>query len=181
MSRTPVREALIKLEAEGLIELVPRHGARVLPLRPDDMAEIYEILTSLEPAAAARLAERSLTAHDLAPLEDATCHMEEALHAEDMEAWAEADDRFHRTLLQIHGNQRLSDFVSALLDQSHRARMVTLQMRQPPVQSTKEHREILKHIASGNPEAARQAFQHHRTRAADELLQILKTFRLGQL
>ena len=55
MSRTPVREALIRLEAEGLVQLIPRRGARVLPVRAEDMREIYAILTALEPEAAAAL------------------------------------------------------------------------------------------------------------------------------
>ena len=48
MSRTPVREALLQLQNEGLVEVIPRHGVRVLPVSPTDMREIYEILTALE-------------------------------------------------------------------------------------------------------------------------------------
>ena len=48
MSRTPVREALMRLAAEGLVEVIPRHGMRVLPVSPADMQEIYQILTALE-------------------------------------------------------------------------------------------------------------------------------------
>src|SRR5512141_1326949 len=52
MSRTPVREALIRLQKEGLVEVVPRHGMRVLPVSAADMRDIYEMLTALEPMAA---------------------------------------------------------------------------------------------------------------------------------
>jgi len=52
MSRTPVREALIRLAQEGLVEVVPRRGMRVVPLSPADMQEIYEVLTALESEAA---------------------------------------------------------------------------------------------------------------------------------
>lgn len=181
MSRTPVREALIRLEAEGLVELIPRRGARVLPIRPDDMREIYEILTALEPEAAASLAARRPTSTALAPLQDATEEMEQALVVDDLDRWAQADDRFHDTLLALHGNRRLQSFVSALHDQSHRARIVTLRLRDKPTESTQEHRDILEHLRKGEPEAARQAFRHHRQRAARELLGILEKFRLGQL
>jgi DNA-binding GntR family transcriptional regulator len=58
VSRTPVREALIRLHNEGLVEVVPRHGVRVLPVSPVDMAEIYAILTSLESLAAELAAKR---------------------------------------------------------------------------------------------------------------------------
>jgi DNA-binding GntR family transcriptional regulator len=53
-----VREALVRLEQEGLLEIVPRHGARISALSPADMREIYEVLTSLEPTAAELLARR---------------------------------------------------------------------------------------------------------------------------
>ncbi|MGL6180774.1 MAG: GntR family transcriptional regulator, partial [Aestuariivirga sp.] len=52
MSRTPVREAMIRLEQDGVVEIRPRHGMRVLPVSSRDMREIYEVLTALESAAA---------------------------------------------------------------------------------------------------------------------------------
>ena len=88
MSRTPVREALIRLEAEGLVQLIPRRGARVLPVRAEDMREIYAILTALEPEAAAVLAESGAKAEDLAALEVAVAEMEAALAAQDLDRWA---------------------------------------------------------------------------------------------
>ncbi len=181
MSRTPVREALIRLEAEGLVELIPRRGARVLPIRPDDMAEIYEILTALEPEAAANLAREKPTDAQLMPLDRATTKMEKALKAGDLDAWAEADDLFHRTLLAMHGNQRLLGFVASLFDQAHRARIVTLRMRDTPYRSTQDHRQILEHLRAGDVEATRTAFREHRQRAANELLGILEKYKLGQL
>ena len=181
MSRTPVREALIRLEAEGLVELIPRRGARVLPILRADMQEIYEILTALEPEAAASLAERRPSAAELAPLDEATNRMESALAANDLDAWAEADDMFHRMLLALHGNERLSNFVSSLYDQAHRARIVTLRLRERPVRSTEEHREILEHLRSGDAKATHRAFRDHRQRAARELLALLDDLRLPQL
>ncbi|MEM9709385.1 MAG: GntR family transcriptional regulator [Pseudomonadota bacterium] len=181
MSRTPVREALIRLEAEGLVELAPRRGARVLPIQADDMREIYDILTSLEPDAAARLAARNPSDEDLAPLEQATQDMEAALEAEDLDRWAEADDRFHLTLLDLQNNRRLQSFVTALYDQAHRARIVTLRLRGTPQKSTEEHREILEHLRRGDGNGARRAFKKHRERASRELLEILEKYKLGQL
>ena len=174
MSRTPVREALIRLEAEGLVELIPRRGARVLPIRAEDMREIYEILTSLEPDAAAALARRSPSDDELRPLSDATRDMENALKCKDLEAWADADDRFHRCLLELHGNRRLRTFVQALSDQAHRARIVTLSFRDLPLRSTEEHLNILDALKAGDAESARRAFREHRERAARELLSILE-------
>ena len=181
MSRTPVREALLKLESDGLVELIPRRGARVLPISAEDMAEIYEILTALEPEAAAQLAKSGLERSAFGKLKSATSDMEKALKKDDLDAWAEADDRFHRKLLALHGNKRLSSFVTNLFDQAHRARMMTLRLRAKPVRSTEDHREILDAIIAGEAGSARRLFRKHRENAAAELLGILKEYRLPQL
>lgn len=178
MSRTPLHEAVIRLEAEGLVEVIPRRGVRVLPVNPKDMAEIYEILTALEPEAAAALALRRPSADELAPLDAATTAMEAALEVNDLEAWAEADDLFHKTLVEMHGNRRMSDVVAHMYDQAHRVRMQTLYLRPKPVRSTQEHREILEHLERGDGDAARRVFHAHRARAASELLKIIQHHQL---
>lgn len=182
MSRTPVREALIRLEAEGLVQLIPRRGARVLPVRAEDMREIYAILTALEPEAAAVLAESGTKAEDLAALEAAVAEMEAALAAQDLDRWAASDDAFHRALLAAQDNRRLEGIALSLYDQAHRARVITLRMRgEGLAQSTADHREILTHIQRGDGPGARRVFRSHRKRAARELLHILETYKLGQL
>jgi DNA-binding GntR family transcriptional regulator len=181
MSRTPIREALIRLDAEGLVELKPRHGARVLPISADDMSEIYGLLISIEPDAAADLAAMGLPETELEPLEQAMHGMEQALAKGDLDDWAAADDRFHLTMLEMSGNARRESFVKRLYDQVHRARIVTLRLRKPPEQSTREHRDVLEHIKAGDVEATRRAFRAHRERTAKELMAILKDFRMPQL
>ncbi len=181
MSRTPVREALIRLEADGLVKLIPRRGARVLPVSARDMEDIYEILTALEPAAAASLAKSRPDAEALSPLREAYVAMKQALDAEDLDAWAEADDLFHRILLEMHGNERLLGFVQNLYDQAHRARIITLRLREWPVKSTQEHEQILLALEAGDPVLAETVFRQHRERTCRELLAILNNFRLSQL
>lgn len=181
MSRTPVHEALIRLQAEGLVELIPRRGARVLAIRAADMREIYEILNALEPEAAARLAARNPTNAELAPLDAATEEMTLALEEGDLDKWAAADDRFHKTLLRLHGNRRLASFVGSLFDQAHRARMVTLRLREPPIVSTAEHRIIVEFLRRGDADGTREAFRRHRERTSTELIAILEEYRLPQL
>lgn len=181
VSRTPVREALIRLQSEGLVDLIPRRGARVLPVSTEDMQEIYELLTALEPEAAAAVAARRLPPEALAPLEAATAAMEQALAQNDLRAWAQADDRFHRSLLKLNCNRRLESIVGTLFDQAHRARMVTLWMRKPPAHSTAEHRAIQQAIAAGDAEQTRDLFRSHRQRAAAELIELLERSRLMSL
>ena len=181
MSRTPVHGALLRLAQEGLITLRPRRGATVLPIVPDDMREIYEILTVLESEAGAALAERRLAADELAPLADATTRMERSLSADDLDGWAVHDDRFHRALLELHGNKRLARIVNTLFDQVYRSRMIALRMRPRPVRSTQEHREVIAALGEGDADAVRSTLRRHRKRTATELIAVLENFRLGQL
>ncbi len=174
VSRTPVREALIRLHNEGLVEVIPRHGMRVLPLSLDDMKEIYEILTSLEPLAAELLARRRPSAADLAPLEEASSAMARALEANDLDAWAKADEAYHLRLLELCGNRRLSSMVMACWDQAHRARMFTLRLRPRPERSTREHLAVVAAIGRGDAETARDLYRRHRERGGRELLDILR-------
>ncbi|MBU6485554.1 MAG: GntR family transcriptional regulator, partial [Betaproteobacteria bacterium] len=139
MSRTPVREALIRLQKEGLVEVIPRHGMRVLPVSADDMRDIYQVLTALESMAAELVARRKPSEAELAPLVDASRAMARALKANDLDAWAAADERFHRHLIELSGNQLLIDAVLNCWDRAHRARMVTLRMRPKPAHSTRDH------------------------------------------
>jgi DNA-binding GntR family transcriptional regulator len=181
MSRTPVREALIRLQNEGLVEVVPRHGMRVLPVSPADMQEIYDILTSLEAMAAELVARRKPAAAELASLDKASRDMEKALKKDDLDAWAEADERYHRQLIELCGNRKLAAIVYNYWDRAHRARMVTLRMRPKPVNSTREHLAVVEAIRRGDALAARELHRAHRERGSRELTEILQRYRLMQV
>ncbi len=181
ISRTPVREALIRLQKEGLVEVIPRHGMQVLPVSPADMTDIYVVLTALESAAAEIVARRSPGEAELAPLVLASRDMAKALKADDLDAWAEADERFHRGLIELSGNRLLIDAVLNLWDRAHRARMSTLRMRAKPVNSTKDHTLLLERLRAGDARGAFEANRAHRERASRELLEILERHQLKQL
>jgi DNA-binding GntR family transcriptional regulator len=181
MSRTPVREALIRLQNEGLVEVVPRHGMRVLPVSAADMKEIYEILTSLEAMAAELVALKRPAPAELAALEKASRDMEKALKKDDLDAWAEADERYHRQLIELCGNRRLAAVVYNYWDRAHRARMFTLRLRPKPVNSTHEHLAVVEAIRRGDSVAARELHRAHRERGSRELLEILSRYRVSQV
>jgi DNA-binding GntR family transcriptional regulator len=181
MSRTPVREALIRLQDEGLVELIPRRGMRVVPLSPQEMQEIYEVLTALEVAAVELAARQTLTDRDLAPLDDALQAMETRLAADDLDGWADADARFHNALINLSGNKRLAGLAATLADQVHRARMVTLRLRPRPVRSIEEHRAVLEALRAGDGTRACKQHRRHRRRSAQLLLDLLSYYRLPHL
>jgi len=181
MSRTPVREALIRLAGEGLVEVRPRHGMRVLPASADDMKEIYEILTSLESTAAYLVAARGPSDEELQELHSAVDSMEKALDDDDLIAWSEADRQFHSILVALCGNERLTSLVETFMGQAHRVRMLTLKLREKPLRSNADHAELVAAIERGDPEEARRIHRAHRERAGETLVGILESLGLVQL
>lgn len=181
MSRTPVREALIRLAQEGMVEVRPRHGMRVLPLSLDDLREIYDILTGLEAIAAESIARRGATPAELAALERALAEMDHALARDDRAAWAAGDARFHRLLIEFSRNRRLQAMVETVRDQSHRARMATLRLRPQPLTSNNEHTQVVEAIRRRDPEAAHQFHREHRMRAGQLLIALLEQHGLDHL
>lgn len=177
LSRTPVREAMVRLAEEGLVEIRPRHGMRVKPISADDMREIYEVLAALEPKAAGLAARRGLAPAELAVLEEAVTAMDEALGRGDLAAWAEADEQFHLGLVRASGNRRLAATVGSFWDQAHRVRMATLRFRPLPTASNADHRAVVAAIRAGDAAAAEAMHRRHRETAAAMLVGLLE--RLG--
>lgn len=176
MSRTPLREALLRLQAEGLIEVTPRHGLRVLPLYPADLREIYELLGCLEATAAEMLARRRLPADssEFLELEEVNERMKLALEQGDRRAWAEMDERFHRRLVEQCGNERIRRVVFNVWDQSHRARMLAAPLRHMPMESYREHRAVLEAAKRGDDRVAYELHRAHRHRGMVEILGLLE-------
>ncbi|WP_338662120.1 GntR family transcriptional regulator [Pararoseomonas sp. SCSIO 73927] len=172
MSRTPVHEAVLRLQSEGFLAVRPRRGLRVLPIDPAGMAETYEVLIALEGAAAARLAANPNRGASAA-MAHATESMRAALSAGDRRAWAAADDAFHRALLQGCGNARLARLAQEAADLAQRARLATAALRPEPATSADEHARILAALKAADPEAARAAVSAHRQRASAEILRTL--------
>lgn len=173
MSRTPVREALIRLSDERLVEVKPRHGARVLPVSASDMGEIYELLTSLEAIAARRVAERGLNAAQLKRLDDALAGIDQALVRDDLNAWSGHDRDFHNAIVELSGNKRLAQVVAMFRDQAHRARMQTLTLRPKPSQSNRDHAALVAAIRNRDGAAAFEIHRRHRMEAGRMLLKLL--------
>ncbi len=181
MSRTPIREAALMLESKGLLEMRPRKGVRILPVSSDDMREIYDILTELESLAAQRAAEAGYSKDELAVLAGSIAKMDQAIEAEDLEAWAEADELFHQELVRLGGNKRVEAIVAMMSDQVRRARATTLFIRPLPVKSNEDHRVVFQAISEGRPDVARKRHREHRLQAQAMLCGILEKHRLNSL
>lgn len=181
MSRTPIREAALMLESQGLLELRPRKGVRILPVSPTDMAEIYDILTELESMSARHAAEMEPTDKELYGLSRSIEDMEKALEEQSLEDWARADELFHRELVELGGNSRVKMIFEMMSNQVRRARAVTLYMRPLPVQSNEDHRDVLEAIKSGNGDLAASIHRSHRQRAKTLLIDLLRKHKLSRI
>jgi DNA-binding GntR family transcriptional regulator len=181
MSRTPLRDALIRLEEERLIELVPRQGFRVLPVHPQAMREAYEVLAGLEVAAVELLAMRGADDAERAGLAAVSDALGQALECGDLDAWARADARFHDLILSAARNDRLLSIAEGLLEQTRRARAVTLQLRPLPEASTRAHQALVAAILAGDTTAARDIHLRQRLRSARELTEILEKLNIRVL
>ncbi|MEO1266337.1 MAG: GntR family transcriptional regulator, partial [Pseudomonadota bacterium] len=161
---------------EGLIEVKPRRGMRVLPISVAEMRDIYDLLQILEPECAASLARDGLTEAELKRLGKSVDDMEAALKTGKLKRWAAADDRFHRLHLEFTRNRRLARIISQMLDQAHRVRMFTLPLREIPQKSTDDHRAMVDRLRDGDARAVRRLYREHRQKAAVELFEILERF-----
>lgn len=174
VSRTPVREALIRLQRDGLVKVVPRHGMRVLPISLADIQEIHQILTSLEALAVELAAARQLSAKEIDLLERSTQKMNEAHERSDIKAWAQADEDFHCNLVELSGNRILIDVVDSFWSRAQRARLTMLSLRKSTAESTQEHAQLVEAIRNGDSAHAREILENHRRRGITNLIKLME-------
>ena len=160
-SKTPVREALQLLVAEGLVEVLPKKGYRIRGMELTDLGEVLELRTLLEPRAAARCARWA----DPEQVEDLTRRWEaqrDAPGLEPLERTLRARD-FHAGIAQAAGSHRLSGILEGLHHEMVRAHHVLPQLRWHLSEEIelREHRGILAAITAGDPERAEAAMRTH--------------------
>ncbi len=172
MSRTPVREALVRLEIEGVVRLIPRKGFIVKPIEKEDLKEVYEIVETLE-GLAIELATKSIDESEIKLLESIITKQEEALDLGDLKQWAVLDNHFHALTIKFANNKRLSAIIDSYSDQTYRARLYTIKHRPIPLRSIVEHKAIVKCMEAKDENAARIVMQSHRNRARQEILSAL--------
>lgn len=175
IGRMPVREALLRLRDEGLVESVPRKGYYVSRLSADEAQDIYETLEGLEGSAAMLAAEKATQA-DIERLETAVRRMEDALEHDDLDAWAAADDAVHETILEIARNNQLLRIIQSLQVRVKRLQLFTIRIRARPVTSTRQHRAQLEAIRAGDGKLAREIRQDLWAQARAEMVNIVRQY-----
>ncbi|MDQ1607610.1 MAG: hypothetical protein QOE16_342 [Microbacteriaceae bacterium] len=172
MSRTPVREALVRLEMEGWVQIVPRRGFVVSPILGEDISQIYDVVEALDGVAGGLAAVRA-TAEQLAHLEILIQRQEAALERDDLIEWTDLDDQFHSWIVDLSKNPRLRVIVDSQADQIYRARLYTISHRPKPTRSILEHKAILAALRASAVEGAHAIMRSHRQRSRVEILNAL--------
>ena len=163
VSRTPIREAIRKLELEGLIVMIPRRGAYVANFSIKDINEVYEIRTALEVLAAGLAAER-INEKELEEMERLLINMRPAIDAMNIPKIAEEDSAFHEVIYKASRNERLINIIRSK-SMFYPGRLTAMM---------EEHRTIVDAIAQGDPEAAEKAVQTHMENAERTLLKTIE-------
>lgn len=172
ISRTPVREAIRKLELEGIVAMMPRRGAYVADISLKDITEIYEVRISLDMLAASLAAER-INDDELEEMNRQLLLTMQYATNKDMEKIVACDSIFHDVLYRAARNERLVNIISNLRDQLTNLRGRSMSQPGRLVETMQEHRALLDAIASRDPEVAANAARVHIENAEKTLMESL--------
>lgn len=161
MSATPVREAVLDLVKEGLVETVRNKGFRVVELAAAELDELTELRLLIEVPSVRNLARRGLAAAEYRTLKQLATQIERAAVRNDMVAHNKADLEFHTTLLGLLGNKTLTDTVRSLRVRSRLYGMSRLADSGQLLPSSHEHTELLEKIRDRDAAGATRLMRRH--------------------
>ena len=174
ISRTPVREALLVLQAEGLIESTPNRGATVRSYDAADLDDLYQLRALLE-GFAARLAAARITAEEVDRLRD-SCERFVALRADDdVTELVQENVRFHDVILSAAGSQRLAQMVRGVIQLPLVYRSYVWYSPDQKLISEHYHRQLTAALAARDAERAELVMKEHVLEARDLLVSNMRT------
>ena len=174
VSRTPIREAIRKLELEGLVLMIPRKGAEVAEITEKSLKDVLEIRRALEDLAV-RLACEKITKEELKELKKAGDEFKKVLKSQDITEVAEADVRFHDVIYMATDNPKLIQLLNNFREQMYRFRVEYLKKAEVRPQLLSEHDEIIKFITEGNKEEASRVVTRHIENQALTVQDVIRT------
>ena len=172
VSRTPVREAIRKLELEGYVVMMPRRGTYVASMSIRDINEIFEIRTALE-SLSNGLAADHITDDELEHLQRLLVIIGGYIKEGNIEKIVETDIEFHDLMYHAARNERLVGIISNLRDQLTRFRTLSMSYPGRLEETLEEHRLIVDAIASGDRKAASRAAERHMENSEKTLLKAM--------
>jgi DNA-binding GntR family transcriptional regulator len=172
-SRTPVREAILRLEKDGLVRVVPRVGIFVTEITRRDLEELYELREILESRAIEDAAVH-LSDDDLAHLDRLLDHGRAAVAANDLDGFLQSEIGFHSFLLQRSGNRRLVSVVESFQDLTYRWRVLSVRARESLADTLSEHARIAEALHRRDPDLAGKMMREHIQLAKERISHVVE-------
>ena len=160
VSRTPIREAIRKLELEGLVHMVPRKGAVVASISEKDMRDVLEVRVTLEELAV-KLAIQNMEESDIDLLKRTARNFESAVIARDIVDIVEADVMFHDVIYNKTNNGRLIQIINNLREQMYRYRLEYVKDARTHSILISEHQDIIAALEKRDVDEAKNAVRQH--------------------
>lgn len=160
VSRGPIREALRRLDAEGLVSVIPRRGAVVSSLSREEFLDAYRVREALE-VLAVQLATPMLASEDLSELAQLHHDMERFAAADDVDSFFAANTAFHALIVDRSENGKLQEIYHPLIDQMRRYQLRSVSLRGGMGRSCDEHGRILEAMQEGRAEEAANLLREH--------------------
>lgn len=178
VSRTPVREALMLLKSEGLVEVLPNRGARVRAYEADDLYEIYELRSVLESFAARKAAE-NISERDIEALKASCAKFNRLCKEGDVRGLIKENLFFHETIMNAAGNSRLTELIRGVVELPLVYKIYHWSSPEERLASGEEHLEVAKALEVRDPELAEKLMRKHLVRRTEFLLRQLKAHQIG--
>ena len=174
VSRTPIREALRKLELEGLVNMVPRKGAEVADITEKSLRDVLEVRKALEELSV-QLACEKITEEEIEELKRVAERFKDTLDDQDVTKIAEADVAFHDVIYTATDNQKLILLLNNLREQMYRYRVEYLKKEEAYPQLIAEHEELIDNISKRNKEEATRIMCEHIDNQAATVINVIHT------
>lgn len=176
VSRTPIREAIRKLELEGLVTMIPRRGAEVAQITEKSMKDVLEVRKVLDDLSVELACER-ITEEEKELLKNVCVDFEEAVKTGDFAKIAKTDVAFHDIIVTATRNIRLSQMVNNLAEQMYRYRFEYIKDSTQHARLVQEHEEICQGIIAGDKKRALEAIEKH---IDNQEIAVLKQIRIDR-
>ncbi len=174
VSRTPIREAIRKLELEGLVLMIPRKGAEVAEITEKSLRDVLEVRRALEELAVELVCVK-ITDEQIQDLKGAAEDFKASLKEGDITRIAEADVKFHDVIYMATDNQKLIQLLNNLREQMYRYRVEYLKRSDFHQQLIDEHEEIIETIENGQKERAVQVVCQHVDNQVEAVMDTIRT------
>ena len=173
VSRTPIREAIRKLEVEGLVLMIPRKGAEVAQITEKNMQDVLEVRKALEELSVQLACER-ITPEQVEEMKMAAEDFRKVLKSGDVTKIAEADVKFHDIIFAATNNQRLITLLNNLREQMYRFRVEYLKQKECYPQLLEEHDKLIALISGGEVEEACELMGCHIDNQASTVSDVIR-------